>query len=152
MKTSVRNAAVAGLAAGLLAVPASSSAAEDPQRVASLNGDYPGLFEADPDATGRAVLTPYPGVGKVCYRFTWDKMQVRLVDLRRRSNNVQVAELYDEAPTTRGTLKGCSTGTDYTKLTSARVREITEHPRRFYVRASSYVGEEIAGTLRRPVR
>lgn len=152
MKSSVRTAAVAGLAAGLLAVPATSSAAEDPQRVATLNGDYPGVLQADPDATGRAVLTPYPGAGKVCYRFTWDRMQVRLVDLRRRSNDAQVAELYDEAPTSSGKLEGCSTGTDYVALTSARVREVTEHPRRFYVRASSYGGEEIAGTLRRPGR
>lgn len=152
MKSSVRAAVVAGVAAGLLAVPATGYAAEDPQRVATMDGDHPGLTMPDPDATGRTALTPYSRAGKVCYRFTWDKMEVRILDLRRRSNDVQVAELYDENPTSSGRLEGCSTGTDYVDLTSARVREITQHPRRFYVRASSYGGEEIAGTLRRPGR
>ncbi len=152
MKTLVRTALVMSLAATLLAAPTSVSAVEDHQRVARLNSNYPGLTNPEGDGRGRAVVTPYPGQAKVCWRFRYERMEVRGLNLYRRSTGTQVAELYDEAPTSVGSLRGCSTTgrSDYYELTSRRVREIKRHPRRFYVRAYTYGGQEIAGRLHRP--
>lgn len=153
MKALVRTAIVTATAAAL-AVPVTSHAADESRRVANLSSDHPGVDSPAPGATGRAVLTPYAAAGKICYRYTWEDMEMRRVDLRRRSSGAQVALFYDEAPTTSGRVSGCTTvgASYYYELTPERVREVTEHPRRFYVLASTYTGEEIAGTLRRPGR
>ncbi len=152
MKRLTSAAAVVAVIAGLLAAPAAALDADAPRRVARLTGDYPRIATPEPDGTGRAVLRPYVTAAKICYRFAWERMEVRKLDVYRRSNGAMVAELYDEAPTTSGELTGCSTTgrSDYYRLTSRRVREITRYPRRFYVMASTYAGEEIAGTLHRP--
>ena len=85
MKHCTRTGAVIAVAAALFAVPALSSAAEAPQRVADLSDAGPGLTSPDPDATGRAVLTLYPNAGKVCYSYRWQGMEVRALFLKRRS-------------------------------------------------------------------
>lgn len=142
--------AVLALAAGLVAAPATTYAADDPQRVANLDSRHPSVDKPVPNGTGRAVLTPYPRAGKICYRFTYEDMEVRALTLNRRATDAQVALFYDEAPLSPAS--GCTTiGKSYfDELTSSRVREITQHPRRFYVRASTYSGYEIAGNLHRP--
>ncbi len=146
MKRYARAVAAMAAATSLWAVPATGLAATAPQRVATLNGDYPGLSERDPDATGRAALSMYRGAGKVCYTFRWQKMEVRGLYVYRRSTGAVVAKLYDEAPTTSGFLNGCATG-----VPSARVREMTEHPRRFMLQAFPYdLSGRIAGNLQRP--
>ncbi len=152
MRTLTSAAAVMAIIAGLLAAPSAALAADAPRRIARLTGEYPGIVTPEPDGTGNAVLRPYIAEAKICYRFTWERMQVRKLDVYRRSTGAMVAELYDENPTTSGELTGCSTTgrNDWYRLTSRRVREITRYPRRFYVVASTYGVEEIAGTLRRP--
>lgn len=151
MKTLVRGAVVA-VTAGLLVAPVPSQAADDSRRVATLDSTHPSVDKPVPGATGRAVLTPYPAAGKICYQYTWDDMEMRRLDLRRRSTGAPVTIFYDEAPTTSGRVSGCSTSgtTVFEELTSRRVREITQHPRRFYVLATTYTGDKIAGNLHRP--
>lgn len=153
LKTLTRYSAVMAVVVGLLGMPTNALAADGPRRVAALSGDYGAITSPEPDGTGRAVLRPKVDTAKICYRFTWKRMEVRNLQVRRRSNGNTVAQLYDEAPTTSGELTGCSTSgrNVYYPLTSRRVREIAQHPKRFYVVASTYTGEQIAGTLRRPV-
>lgn len=145
VKRHVRAGAVLAVAASLWVVPGVSFAADAPQRVAHLNGDYPGLTSRDSDATGRAVLTMYSGAGKVCYTYRWQKMEVRGLYVYRRSTDAVVTKLYDEAPTSSGFLKGCAT-----EVRSTQVRELTRHPRRFRLEAFPYGVERIAGNLTRP--
>lgn len=137
---------------GLLGAPTNALAADGPRRIAELSGDYGAITSPEPDATGRAVLRPKVAEAKICYRFTWQRMEVRQLEVRRRANGNTVALLYDEAPTASGELTGCSVNgrNVYYPLTSRRVREITRYPKRFYVAASTYTGEAIAGTLHRP--
>lgn len=145
MNRHVRVGAVLAVAASLWAVPGVSSASDAPQRVAHLNGDYPGLTSRDSDATGRAVLTMYAGAGKVCYTYRWQKMEVRGLYVYRRSTDAVISKLYDEAPTSSGFLKGCAID-----VRSAQVREMTQHPRRFRLEAFPYGLERIAGNLTHP--
>ena len=146
MKRYTHAGVVAAVAASLFALPCVSSAAEAPQRVATLNSNGPGLSEPDPEATGRAVLTLYPRAGKVCYSYRWREMEVRALFLFRRSTGQVVTKLYDEAPTTGPTVQGCAT-----EVPEAQVREFVRYPKRFYVHASSYTGQEqISGVLHRP--
>ena len=153
MKTLVRTAIVTATAAAL-AVPAASpsQAADEPRRVANLSSNHPSVVSPVPGASGRAVLTPYADRGKICYRYTWEDMEMRRLDLRRRSSDATVALFYDEAPTTSGRVSGCTTSgaSVFQVLTPRRVREVREHPRRFYVEASTYSGNTIAGNLHRP--
>ena len=152
MKTLARAALTMAMAATLLVAPTSASAVEDFQRVARLRSNHPTVTQPEGDGTGRAVLSPYPGEAKICWRFRYQNMELRGLNLYRRSTGGQVAELYDEAPTTVGRLRGCSTigKNDFYELTSRRVREVKRHPRRFYVLAYTYGGEQIAGRLHRP--
>ncbi len=147
MKCYQKTAAFVAVAAGLLAVPGTSWAAYvPPQRVSILNDDGPGLSSPDPEATGRAVLTLYPNARKVCYTYRWQKMEVRALFLHRRSTQQVVTKLYDEAPTTGPSVQGCAT-----EVPEAQVREFIRYPKRFYVHASSYTGQEqISGVLHRP--
>ena len=152
MNTLARTALAMAIAATVLVTPVSASAVEDFERVARLNSNGPGVTRPEGDGRGRAVLAPYPGERKICWRFRYERMEVRGLNLYRRSTGEQVAELYDEAPTTVGRLRGCTTigKSDYYELTSRRVREVKRHPGRFSVLAYTYSGEQIAGRLRRP--
>ena len=152
MKALTRIALTVAVAATLLVSPTSASAVEDFERVARLSSDNPRVTRPEADGTGRAVLTPYPEEGKICWRFRYERMEVRGLNLYRRSTDEQVAELYDEAPTDEGRLRGCSTTglNDWYELTPQQVREVKRHPRRFYVLAFTYGGEQIAGRLQHP--
>ncbi len=152
MKTLGRTALAMALAATVLVAPVNASAVEDFQRVARLTSNGPGVTRPEGDGRGRAVLSPYPGEAKICWRFRYERMEVRGLNLYRRSTGEQVAQLYDEAPTSVGRVRGCTTigKSDYYELTSRRVREVKRHPRRFYVLAYTYSGEQIAGRLERP--
>ena len=87
----------------------------------------------------------YPGAGKVCWTYRWQKMETRGLYVYRRSTGEVVTKLYDEAPTRSGFLKGCAT-----EVPSAHVRELTEHPGRFRLEAFPYGLERIAGNLTLP--
>lgn len=152
MKALRRTALTMAVAATLLLPPTSASAVEDFQRVAELSSDNPRVTRPETDGTGRAVLTPNPDEAKICWRFRYERMEVRGLNLYRRSTDEQVAQLYDEAPTSEGRLRGCTmTGKDdWHDLTPQQVREVKRHPRRFYVLAYTYSGEQIAGRLHRP--
>ena len=152
MSTLARTTTVIALVLATFAAPISALATDPPRRVARLTGEYEDLAMPEPDGVGRAVVKTHAGAAKLCYRFTWKRMEVRHVGVYRRSTDAMVSELYDENPTTSGELTGCSTTgrDDYHELKARRVREITRHPRRFFVQAMTYGGETIAGTLRRP--
>ena len=152
MKALTRTALTLAVAATLLVPGASVSAVEDYQRVARLSSDNPHVTRPEEDGVGRAVLTPMPDEAKICWRFRYERMEVRGLKLHRRSTDEQVAELYDEAPTDEGRLRGCTTTAqnDWYELTPQQVREVKRHPRRFYVLAFTYGGEQIAGRLHRP--
>ena len=131
----------------MVGLPGTSIASDPPRRIANLNGDYPGLYPSDPEATARVVLRLYPAAEQICYRIRWSKMQIRAVYLYRRSTNELFTRIYDQAPTYGPYVEGCTEN----GVPRAQVREVRRHPGRFYVKASSYDGQEqIAGRLRRP--
>lgn len=131
----------------VVAVPGVSAAADPPRRIANMDGDYPGLYPADPEATGRVVLRLYPAAEQVCFKVRWTGMQVRAVYAYRRSTNELFTRLYDQAPTDGPSVEGCTEN----GVPRWQVRALKRHPGRFYVKAMSYDGsEQIAGRLRRP--
>ena len=148
MKTLVRAGAVLGLAGSLWATPGISQASDAPRRVSDLSGSYPGLSAPDRQASGRAVLTMHRSTSTICYTFRWSGMNVRNLDVYRRSTGQFVTELYDEAPVDGPSVAGC-----VDEIPGALIRELTEHPARFSLKAASYYNDEqIGGTLRRPAR
>ena len=135
------------LAVLLVAAPGVSAADDPPRRIANLDGEYPGLNPSDPKATMRVVMTLFPTKEQACYKIRWSGMQVRAVYIYRRSTDALITRLYDQAPVTDGPLEGCAES----DVPRSQIREYRRHPRRFYVKASSYDGsEQIAGVLRRP--
>lgn len=135
------------LVALVVGVPDVSAAADPPRRIANLDGDYPGLYPSDPEATMRVAMILFPDLEQACYRIRWSGMQVRAVYVYRRSTDVLKTRLYDHAPTTVGYVEGCAES----DVPRALLRKYRRHPGRYYVKASSYDGQEqIAGRLRRP--
>ena len=124
-----------------------TSQADAPQRVASLDGDYTKAAPTtNPQAEGRARLALLGDDNELCYRVRVSGMTTRGVYVYRRSNDVLMTRLYDEAPTDADVLKGC-----VTDVPSEVLRAYRQHPKRFYLEAFSYDGaDEIGGTMRRP--
>lgn len=140
---------LSGTAVGAFAdsgVTSDRQQADSPRRIASLDGDYSRGGTTDPDAEGWARLTLQRDGRKICYRVRITGMETRAVYVFRRSSDVLMTRLYDEAPTDADILKGC-----VTEVPAEVLREYKRHPKRFYVQASSYDGwDRIGGTLRRP--
>lgn len=117
-----------------------------PRRVATMNGAHEGLRSPDPDGTAKTEMVIDVGADRVCYTVEFQNMQIRAVVVRRYGSGEEVQKLYDEAPTNGPRVEGCKD-----ESTDSVLVEITEHPERFYVFATSYDGrEEIAGPLTKP--
>lgn len=148
--TALGSCILSGTAVGAFAdsgVTSDRQQVDPPRRVASLNGDYSKSADTtDPNAAGRVRLTLHEGDAKICYRVRVSGMTTRAVYVFRRSDDVLMTRLYDEAPTEADVLKGC-----VAEVPTEVLRRYVHHPERFYVQASSYDGwDEIGGTLRRP--
>ena len=122
-------------------------ASDAPRRIASLDPEYSkSATTTNPKAEGRARLTLLGEESKICYRVRVSGMTTRGVYVYRRSNDVLMTRLYDEAPTDADIIKGCATD-----VPSEVLRAYRQHPKRFYVEAFSYdSSDEIGGTLRQP--
>ena len=143
---------VAALGLGVLSGTFTSAAAagdapDAPRRIASLDSDYSEVTTTtNPNAKGRARLTLFSADDKICYRVEVTGMTTRAVYVFRRSTDVLMTRLYDEAPTDDNVLKGCVTDVPAKLMTAYE-----QHPKRFYIQASSYDGQdEIGGTMRLP--
>jgi hypothetical protein len=117
-----------------------------PRRVATMNGAHEGLRSPDPDGSARTEMALDVGADRVCYTVEFQNIEIRAVTVRRYGSGEEVQKLYDEAPTSGPQVEGCRDA-----ATESILAEITEHPERFYVFATSYDGnEQIAGSLAKP--
>lgn len=152
MWKAVRFISLVAVLGSLVAVPQVGIAGESlPRRVAQLDGDDPGAFDPDGNASAGAVLRLDRPDRRVCFRVEFDRIVIRGVYVYRRTAadvTDYFVKLYDYAPTEASPLKGCVSDPD--AVTRDQIREMKKHPRRFYVRAFEYDGNDIAGTLRQP--
>jgi hypothetical protein len=117
-----------------------------PRRVAEMDGDHEGLRNPDPDGTATTVVSLDAGADQVCYTVEFSNIEIRAVQVIRYGSGETVQKLYDEAPTNGPRVEGCKPG-----ATEGVLAEMTEHPERFYLFATSYDGsEQIAGPMTKP--
>ena len=139
--------AVATTAACLLtvgtAVPASAAGGDG--FFANLNGakEVPG--PGDPDGAGAAIVRLYPRLGRVCAQISVTKIQTPLAAHIHEGR-------FDEAGPVVVDLTGSVTGGArcVDGVPEALIRDIREHPRRYYVNVhnESYPGGAVRGQLR----
>lgn len=142
MKKVLRLILAAGVLTTLLAAPGTAGGA--PVRKATMDGEHPGTFAGDKNASGTARLQLYPAAGKICYDLRYENITVFHIDIRTMDDRELVQELYHRRPTD-DRLSHCKRD-----IESSVIRAIKKHPARFFISASEYHGGDIAGTLRRP--
>lgn len=124
-----------------------------PRRVATLDRNHPGTFfpdDADRKGRAEAVLKLDRPERRICYRIEFSNFELRNLSIYRDGadeNTDYMVKLYDEAPTSESPLRGCVSDPDV--VTRDEIRHLKRHPGRFYLLASQYDGDEIAGSLRR---
>jgi hypothetical protein len=126
------------LLTGLGAAPASAETAV--VRVADLRPDHPRATMPDPDGQATASLELYRASGRLCWSIRFERMEVRRLAVFREAGAGEAIRLYDEAPTSAGSLSGCRSADP------ALLGEMADAPDRFYVRSVSYGGQDVAGT------
>ena len=127
---------------GLLPWTASPAAGETATtRVAELSGSDTRVRRADPDGRATTSLELYRDSGRVCWTIRFERYSLRHLAVYRDGTGAEALELYDEAPSDGPTLSGCD------DAAPALAAELADQPQRFFVRASDYSGNEIAGTL-----
>lgn len=134
----------------MLAFGAVGSVAAAPiMREANLSGDD---FEGgDPNATGRAVLDVMPAQGKICFRITYRRMiEPTYGSIHSGSMEfggpLEVTLFNGDRGGRPSLITGCARDQDPDTL-----REIKDHPRRFYVDINQhvYANSAIRGRLQR---
>lgn len=144
-------AALLGLALALASLETGLAGTSLPRRVASLSGDHRAATNPDANASAQVVVKlDRPNV-EGCYRAEFKNMEVRGVYVYRNGadGNDPFVKLYDEAPTSASPLKGCVTE-DSGEVDRLKIRKLTRHPARFFVKAFEYDGSDITGILNRP--
>lgn len=126
-------------------VPAGMAVAATSKRVASLKSSN------DSDARGRAVLRIDPAAGRVCFRITFEgtSMNPTYGSIDRGYGYAAQHELQlfnnDEGPHS-SPIEGCVRDAE-----RALLREVKEHPRRFWVDMFQYATDnELHGRIRTP--
>lgn len=135
-----------GIAAATAVVVAAGLAVAAPApRVATMSG------ETKPNATGRAALRIDPAANKVCFEITFEGVaDPNFGSINRGNGNGEVFEVElfngDRGPRS-SPVKGCARDVPRPIL-----REIKEHPRRFWVNTSHYSFHDSAmiGRIRKP--
>ena len=115
-------------------------------RVADLGPGHPRATMPDPDGRATTSLEAYRDSGRLCWAIRFEQMQVRTLVLHRASTGERSVVLYDEAPSDGPSLSGCRV------VDRAVLGELVDAPDRFYVRAQSYGGDDVAGTPGAPRR
>ncbi len=143
MKRSLFLGLIVALAASLVA--AGMAVAAPSKRVASLSSS------TDSNARGRAVLRVDPAARRVCFRITWEgtRMNPTYGSIDRGYGDTSQNELQlfnnDEGPHS-SPIEGC-----VREVERVLLKEIKEHPRRFWVDLFQYGTEnELHGRIRTP--
>ena len=145
-----RMAAGMGASLMLIAVAAVGPVSAAPiLREAALSGDD--FQEGDPNATGRAALDVMPARGKICFRITYRRMvEPTYGSIHSGSMEfggpLEVTLFNGDRGGRSSPIEGCVRNLDPETL-----REIKEHPRRFYVDLNQhvYANSAIRGLLQR---
>lgn len=143
-----RTKRTAALVAGLTVLVSGIALAEPARRTARLSGD---TYGGDPNATGRAVLrVDVPG-NKVCFRITYRRLAEPNFGGLYRGNEygsaLEVTLFNGDRGPRSSPIRGCARD-----LPRPILREIEEHPRRFWVKTSKYgyANSALSGRLHRP--
>jgi hypothetical protein len=147
---------VLALVAGVILV--SGAGAATSRRVASLTGDQE-VPPADDKGRGRAVIRVNARERRVCFDPSWRRIvsptRAHIHEGRRGVNGDIVVTLFENGtdpdfmplPDSIRSVQGCTGG-----LPRALLRDIRDHPRRFYVNIhnQTFPGGAIRGQLHRP--
>ena len=139
---------VAGMFVSMVLV---GTAAAYTPRNATLSGDVEVPGPGDPNGSGHARLKLYPAKGKICYRVAWSRIQNPAAGHIHKgpagvAGPVKVT-LFDKVISNNDYYSACAKGLGHKLL-----RNIKEHPKRFYVNLhnESYPEGAIRGQLHRP--
>ncbi|MGH2817412.1 MAG: CHRD domain-containing protein [Actinomycetota bacterium] len=149
---------VLALVAGVILV--SGAGAAGTRRVASLTGEQevdPG--PGDPDGTGRALFNLNVSRRRVCFNLSWRRIgaptRAHIHEGRKGVAGGIVVTLFENGtdpdfvplPGTIRSVQGCARDVE-----RALIREIRDHPRRFYanIHNETFPAGAIRGQLRRP--
>ena len=139
---------ISALVAALTVLVGGLASAEPARRTARLSGK---TYSGDPNGTGRAVLrVDVPG-NKVCFRITYRRLvEPNFGGLYRGNEYGSALEVTlftgDRGPRS-SPIRGCARNVQRPIL-----REIEDHPRRFWVKVSKYgyANSALSGRLRLP--
>jgi hypothetical protein len=148
---------VLALVAGVVLV--SGAGAASARRVARLTGDQEVPGPGDPNGRGRAVIDLHVEDRRVCFDLSWNRIQAptraHIHEGRRGVAGDIVVTLFENMsgmdfiplPDQIRSVEGCTGGVDRSLM-----RDIREHPRRFYVNIhnENFPAGAIRGQLRRP--
>ena len=146
MRTATKR--ISALVAALTLLVGGLALAEPTRRTARLSGK---TYGGDPNGTGRAVLrVDVPG-RKVCFRITYRRLVEPNFGGLHRGNEygspLEVTLFNGDRGPRSSPIRGCARD-----LARPILREIEQHPRRFWVKISkyAYANSALSGRLRLP--